>query len=163
MDNLKCFYIDWEQSQLSTLGFEKREVCASTETTSTLFLRNAPSVLVQKIRSAQDYGIYFGSTHHGPISHPISDEIVHSACRADEQHIKYSKRLDLVWKTVDKYNLVSVVGCSQSLSDKSETSLKAGGLAFYPLHVTPLNFNKWMRRLYTLSGAAVLAYPLVTF
>lgn len=163
IDNLKSFSIDREQSQLSTLIFEKREVCSSTGLTCAMILQNAALELGQPILSAHNSAIYFGSIMHGLKPHPICAEIGILAYREIEQHTDCSKRWDLIWISEDDDNLQSVVGCVRIFSDKSQTSLRAEELVFYPLHVPLINFRNWTRQLQIPPSAIVPAYLSVAF
>lgn len=82
MNNLTCFTLTLEQSQLSTLGFGKREVCTNKRMICALFYLNSDLVLETQIRLAQENEIYFQSACNGPSSLPNSTVIGDLAFRA---------------------------------------------------------------------------------
>lgn len=163
MKSLLHFKPDQEHIELFIHGFEKKELLTRFVTSCHLSLLNAASLLWQQIRRTPNSKIYFGSALGGTRSHASNAEVGVAACQAVEKHNKSFTRLGFVWKTTKEDNVQSVIGCVQVFSDKYQTSLKAGGLAFYPLYVTLINFSGKMGHLQILSKAAVLAYLLVTF
>lgn len=98
-----------------------------------------------------------------PFIYTMNAEIGGSARKAVEEHMKSSEKLKSRWKNASDNKLQSVVGFVQMYSEKSQISLKAGGLTFYPLHITLLNFSEKMRLLLISPGAPFPGYLSVAF
>lgn len=56
-----------------------------------------------------------------------------------------------------------LTGCHQMYSDMSQTSLQAGSIVFYPLHVTFLSLTKELKRPHIVIVRTVTVYLLVRF
>lgn len=118
---------------------------------------------MKQIESALDTEIYFQAEPKILKFHPMSAAVGASTCDAVERHMKCSTRLHFVSKTAEDDSTQFVVGCVQIFSNKSQTSLKAGGLRFNPLYITLLDFTDHMRRLQILSGNIIVVYLSVSF
>lgn len=51
----------------------------------------------------------------------------------------------------------SVIATVQLVSNYSQTSLKAGSLTFFPLHINVLSFSEEIRRVQIVKGRTILA------
>lgn len=92
------------------------EIRTSYGIACTMFVRDAYELLEKQIERAHDTEIYYqGSTV--PRLHPMSASAGVSACSAVAEHIKWSTRLDSVWKIAEEDKIQCVIGCVQLLSD----------------------------------------------
>lgn len=96
-------------------------------------------------------------------THPLNSVIGQKSFRVAEVEIKASQNRDICWRTLGRDGEQSCIGGLQLFSDKSQTSLKAGALSFYPLHVTLVNFLEDWRRQHICEGRTVTAYLPVGF
>ncbi|NJK52916.1 MAG: hypothetical protein HC936_08975 [Leptolyngbyaceae cyanobacterium SU_3_3] len=161
--DIKVYSAKQMHRQLVDQGFERKDFETSVGLSCTLFLKNAASVLEQQISAVNNDDFYHEPGPQVPQSHPMNAKLGVFARDAVEQHIKSSEMLESIWNIGSHDKWKSVVGCVQLYSDKSQTSLKAGGLTFYPLHITLMNFSEKIRRLQIMSGATVLGYLPVEF
>lgn len=163
---LKCVLsVEDEQGkhQLTAQRFVKTEILTAFGIACKLYLRNASEILKKQSKSAHDTETFFQVGSQVPKSHPMSAEIGVSVCKAVENHIERLSRLESFRKTEEEDKIQSVVWCVQIFSDKFQTFLKAGKIAFYLLHITLLNFTDQKRRHQILSGETVVAYLPVSF
>lgn len=70
----------------------------------------------------------------------MNSKIGLKAVAAVEQTIEHSQEINLSWKTKERDGMTSMVGCFQVFKDKPQRSTKVGLVAFYPLHITSLNY-----------------------
>lgn len=92
----------------------------------------------------------------------MNDDIDVSARKADEEHIWSSGKLEIVWNTAPDDELQLVVEYVKIHNDKSQASLKVGGLTSCLLH----NAVKFFRKNETASsflGASVFGQLPVPF
>lgn len=73
------------------------------------------------------------------VSYPFKAKVGSIACEARQCSIRWSTSLNLQLKTTSKAGVQSTVSCLQLICDKSQTSLSANSLKFFPLRVTLLN------------------------
>lgn len=70
------------------------------------------------------------------ISNSLNAEIEKNACPAVQKAVSTSEDPDMSWKTSEKDGTMSVVGCIELFSDKSQISLSTSSKKFFPLHMT---------------------------
>lgn len=154
-------------SEMSELGFMKSTIEAKEEHFScTFFHRNPVSVLQQQIsevtRESMSIKPRADIDRQGRqcFSHPTSAELGKTAIPAVEIAIKRSSSRDVFWREGETH---SFVGLGQIYSDKTQTSLRANGLALYPVHVILLNHQEQERRKFISSGQSTVAFLPVDF
>lgn len=96
----------------------------------TLVLRNAALALEQQMSSVHDDEFYYGPSSQAPRPHLVNDDVGVLAREAVEEQIERSKKQESIWKIASDDKLQLVVECVQIYSNKSQTSLKAGGITF---------------------------------
>lgn len=69
--------------------------------------------------------------------------------------IQIKEKIGRVWKLMQKSRLYLLYKFSEICK---KTTVKAGSLTFYPLHINDLNFTEKMRRAKYVNGRALLTY-----
>lgn len=67
------------------------------------------------------------------------------------------------WKVKHRDGVERAIGCLQLFGYKSDVSVNAAPLAFYPSHIDLLNFTEYIRSGHILSNRTIYAYLLVRF
>lgn len=80
-----------------------------------------------------------------------------------KEHIMKSEESGICWKNLEMDGERSCIHGLQIFSDKSQISLSAGSLFFYPVHVTYITFMEDGRRKHISSENTVAAYLPVCF
>lgn len=163
IDLMRSYKTTRMEGKLMRGGFEKRVMTASNGLKYELYCRNPVDVLVDQVAKTPSDGVVTVHGERDVYCHPLNSFIGKYACPAAERAIKQDCDSSVSWKTYAEDGVQSAIGCLQIFSDKSQTSLKAGSLVFYPLHVTLLNFTEEWRRAHITSGRTITSYLPVTF
>lgn len=101
--------------------------------------------------------------HNGDRSRPLKSEIGRFASADLEKKVKQSLDANAMWHSSN--STFGTLGCwlIQLYSYKSQVSLTASTLMFYPLYVALLNIREGKRRKVMLVGKATVAYLSVSF
>lgn len=122
------------------------------------YRRNACDVIREQVSNAPQSGFLSSATCVDTVTHPMNSNIGVFGGRAVKEQIELSQKRDVFWRTISLHGEQSGVGAIQVYSDKSQTTLGAHALFFYPLHVTLLNFTEEWRRANISSGRTIVAY-----
>lgn len=95
-------------------------------------------------------------------SKSFDSEIASAACVAARHVILSSNKFDVTCKSASEDGITSTIGCIQIFRD-SQTSLSAGSLKFYPLHVITLNINEEKRRRQIVNWNIIVAFLPTNF
>lgn len=128
-----------------------------------MYLKDETNFLFDKTSEKLDYKCFYSFHARQTFPHQINANIQNKACPTAKQLSKCSKTISLSWKPTDSDGVSSSAGFLKLISDKSQVSLSAGAMQFYPLHATLSKFSGKRRRKWISIGRAVMTYVPVKF
>lgn len=120
--------------------FEKLAIECHNTVPCSMYLRNAERVLREQVSEITGQEFIHRSYMVENFLHISNDEVRTRACAALDRYINCSEDGYVSWRTADSEEIMLTVVYLQIFSYKSQMSLPAGTLQFYPNHRTLLNF-----------------------
>lgn len=160
---LALYEEDVLRKNMSSVGFRQVELDGPGGTRCVMFTRDPVHLLQTQVRQTPTHQIITSPIFSRKMSHPLSAGLGREAEPAIRRAIQVSKQRHVYWRQSRVNGEQSFVGFAQLYSDKSQTSLKASSLHFYPLHATLHNFTAEARHSHITSGRSILAFLPVHF
>lgn len=144
------------------MAFTKQKYVADFGTVYVMYTKNSVILNQDRVRQTSEIDLILSIPKNATVCHPMNGNVDSTAFLAASKRIKssFEHSVSQKYRHIDGFQ--SVVMCLQIFSDKSQTSLSAEAIQFYPLHVTLQNVKENARQKHALNDATVVAFLPVT-